>query len=147
MALGIIGHALRREHHGDIDIAGEMCQPLGVTRVGKPCEVKGVLVSRGCDDGVYFSVERELDGRLDGMAGDAAGADDAVPILVGVSTPETPHTNRYSTLRWYIGDLVFGPYDGDVGIERLDQRAGGNLGADAAGITQRHRQPRLAVRS
>jgi hypothetical protein len=119
MALRIVGDALRGEHHGDIDIAREVCEPLGVARVGKACEMKGVLVSRGCDDSVDFSAEREPDRGLDRVAGDAACADDAVTILVGVSTPQTPHTNSYSMLRWYIGDLVFGTHDGDVGIERL----------------------------
>ena len=119
MALGIAGDALRGEHHGDIYTAGEVCQPLGVTRVGKACEVKGVLVSRGCDDGVYFSAERESNRGLDRVAGNAACADNAVTILVRVSTSPTPHTNRYSALRRYSGDLVFGTNEGDVGIERL----------------------------
>jgi hypothetical protein len=87
VAVRIVRHALRGEHHGDIDIAGEVRQPLGMTRVGKACEVKGVLVSWGGDDGVYFSAEREPDCGLHGVAGDAARADDAVTILIGVSTP------------------------------------------------------------
>jgi hypothetical protein len=147
MAVGIVGNALRGEHHGHVDIAREVCEPLGVTGVGKTCEVKGVLVSGSCDDGVYFSAERESDRGLDGVAGDTAGADDPVTILVGVSTPQTPHTNRYSTLGGYAGNLVLGTDDGDVRIERLGQRTTRDLGTDAAGVTQRHRQPRPAVRS
>jgi hypothetical protein len=142
MTLGIVGDALRRKHHRHVDIADEVCQPLGVTGVGKTCEVKGVLVSGGCDDGVDFSAERESDGEFDGVAGDAACADDAFTILAGVSTAEAPDTYRYSTLSWYIGDLVFGTHDRDVGIERLGQRATRDLGTDAAGVTQRHRDPR-----
>jgi hypothetical protein len=147
MTLGIVGNALRGEHHGHVDIACEVCEPLGVTGVGKTREVKSVLVSGGCDDRVYFSAERESDRGLDGVAGDAAGPDDAVTILVGVSTAQTPHTNRYSTLGGYAGNLVLGTDDGDVGIERLGQRTTRDLGTDAAGVTQRHGQPRPAVRS
>jgi hypothetical protein len=142
MALGIVGHPFRGEHHGHIDIAGEVCQPLGMARVGETCEVKGVLVSGGCDDSVDFSAEREFDGGFNRVAGYAARADDAVTVLAGVSTAETPHTYRYSTLGWYIGDLVFSTHDRDVGIQRLGQRATRNLGTDAAGVTQRHRDPR-----
>src|SRR5918994_7071334 len=106
MTLGVVGNALRGEHHGHVDIAREMCEPLGVTGVWKTCEVKGVLVSGSCDDGVYFSAECESDRRLDGVAGDTAGADDAVTILVGISTAQTPHNNRYSMLGGYAGNLV-----------------------------------------
>jgi hypothetical protein len=134
MAVRIAGDGLGGEHHGHIDIAGEVRQPLGVARVGKPCEVKGVLVSGGRDDGVDFSAERESDGGFDGVAGDAACADDAVTILAGVSTAQAPHTYRYSTLGWYIGDLVFGTHDRNVGVERLDQRTTGDLGTDAARV-------------
>jgi len=45
MAASIVCHALSREHHGDIYIAGEVCQPLGMTGVREACEVKRVLVT------------------------------------------------------------------------------------------------------
>jgi hypothetical protein len=147
MAFEIVCDALGGQHHGDVYIAGQVGQPLGVSGVGKTGEVKGVLVSGGRDDGVYFSAERESDGGLDSVAGDAARADDTVTIPVGISASQCPHTHGYSALRWNVGYLVFGTDEGDVGIEGLDQRTAGNLGADAAGITQRHRQPRPAVRS
>ena len=124
-----------------------MGQPLGVTRVGKAREVKGVLVSGGCDDGVDFPAERESDSGLDGVACDAAGTDDAVTVLIRVSTAHAPDTDRYPALRRNVGDLIFGTHQGDVCFQRFDQRPGGNLGANAARITQRYSQPRPAVRS
>jgi hypothetical protein len=36
-------------------------------------------------------------------------------------------------------NLVFRPYDRDLGIERLAQGAGRNFGSDAAGISERYR--------
>jgi hypothetical protein len=147
MTVGIVGHALRREHHGDIYIAGEVRQPLGVTRVGKAGKVKGVLVSGGRDDGVDFSAEREPDRGLDGVAGYAAGADDAVTILVGVSTSHPPDTNRHATPGWNVCDLIFGTDEGDLGFERRAQGACRDFGADTAWISQRHGDARRCARS
>jgi hypothetical protein len=147
MADRIVGHALSCEHHGDIDVAGEVCQPLGMTGIREACEVEGVLVSGGRDDGVYFSTERESDRGLDGVAGDSARTNDAVTTFVGISTAQAPYPDRDSALRWYAGNLVFGTYEGDLGVERLNQRAGGNLGPDPARITQRYRESRRPVRS
>src|SRR5688572_26693032 len=90
MAPRILGHAFRGEHHGDVYIAGQMRQPFGVARVGKACEVEGVLVSWGCYDCVYFSTDRESDGGLNGVAGDAARTDDAVTILARVTATQSP---------------------------------------------------------
>jgi hypothetical protein len=106
-----------------------------------------VLVSGSCNDGVYFTAQREPDGRLDGVAGDTACTDDAVAVPGRVSTAHAPDTNRYPTLRRNVGDLIFRTHQGDVGFQGFDQRARGNLGADATGITQRYGQPRPAVRS
>jgi hypothetical protein len=118
-----------------------------VPRVGKAGEVKGVLVSGSCDDGVYFTAQGEPDGRFDGMAGDTACTNDAIAVSGGVSTAHAPDTNRYPTLRRNVGDLIFRTHQGDVGFQGFDQRARGNLGADAAGITQGYGQARPAVRS
>jgi hypothetical protein len=135
----IVWDALRGEHHGYVYIAGEVCQPFSMTGVGKTGEVEGVLVSGRCNDGIDFTVQRESDGGLDGVAGDAARPDDAVTILVRISAAEAPHANRDSALCRYVGDLVFGAHKGDVGFQRLDQRARGNLRTDTSRIAESHR--------
>src|SRR5919107_366712 len=139
MAIGIVCDALRGEHHGHIYIAGEVSEPLSVTGVGKAREVKGVLMRRSRDDGVDFSSERQPDGGLHGVAGDAAGANDAIAILVQISTAEAPHSDGDSVLCRYAGDLVFGTYEGDVGIEGVSQRVVCDLRTDTARIAKRHR--------
>jgi hypothetical protein len=96
--------------------------------------VEGVLVSRGGDDGVHFSAERESDCGLDRVAGDPACADDALTILVGVSTSETPDSNCYASLGRYVRNLFFGTDEGDVGFERLGQRLARDLRTDTTWI-------------
>jgi hypothetical protein len=136
---------LGSEHHRDVDIAGKVSQPFGMAWVGKTCEVKCVLVGRGCNDTVDLAAEGEPYRRLDRVARDPAGADDAITILVRIATAEPPASNRDSTLRRYPRDLVLRAHDGNLGPERFSQSASRNLGPDAPGISQRYRQPRPSV--
>jgi hypothetical protein len=103
--------------------------------------VKGVLMSWGGDDGVYFSGEGEPDRGLDGVAGDASGTDHAVTISVGVSAAETPHSNCKSAMNRYLGDLIFGADQRNVGVDRSAQRASSDLRTDTPGIAQSHGYP------
>ena len=144
IAIRIVCNGLRGEHHGDIYIAGEVREPFGVTRVGEAREVKGVLVRGGCDDGVDFPAERESDGGLDGVACDAAGTDDAVTILVRVSTAQAPYADRYPALCRYVGNLVFSTHEGDVSFDWLPQYLCSDFGTNAARVPERHRKPGTA---
>ena len=47
--------SLRGEHHRDIDVAREVGQPLGVSRIGKAGEMERVLVGGRGDDRVHFA--------------------------------------------------------------------------------------------
>jgi hypothetical protein len=55
-----------------------------------------------------------------------------------ITAAESPGANRDSVLCRYLGDLVFGPNDDDLGGDGLGQRAGGDLGTYASGIPQGH---------
>jgi hypothetical protein len=62
MAAGLPGRGLGGQHHGYVNIAREVGQPLGMTWIGKACEMKRVLVGWGSDNGVDFAVKRQLYG-------------------------------------------------------------------------------------
>jgi len=136
-ALGIVGRLLRSEHHGDIDVAGEVGQPLGVTGIREACEMESVLVGGRRDDGVDLAAEGELYRGLNGVAGDAAGANQPFAVRFRVTTAQPPCTDGDAPLSRYFCDLVFRADNRDLGFERLDQGAGDDLGSDASGVTQR----------
>jgi hypothetical protein len=138
----IVCDALGGEHHGDVYIADKVGEPFSMTGVGKAGEVEGVLVSGPCNDGIDFTTQRESDRSLDGVAGDAAGPDDTVTILVRVSAAEAPGTDRYSALCWNAGDLVFGTHDGDLCVDSMSECAACNLRTDPTGVAQCHGYPR-----
>jgi hypothetical protein len=133
----MVPRRLRREHHGHVDAAGELGQPFSVTWVGKTCEVKGMLVSRGGHDGVHFAVQSQLRGGFDGVSRDAAGPDDPVAIGSGVAAAQTPGADRDLSLRVDRSDLVFRSNDGDLGCQRLSQCTSRDLRTDAAWVAER----------
>ncbi len=124
-----------------------MSQPLRMAWIGKACEMKRVLVGRAGDDGIDFATQCQPHRRFDRVAGDPSGADETVVVPVRVAGAEPPRSDGYFPPRGYCGDLIFRTHQGDLGFERLNQRAGGDLRPDAARIAQRYRQPRPSVRT
>ena len=100
-----------------------------------------MLVGRGGDDGVDFAGQRQLRRGFDRVSRDPAGPDDPVAIGIGVAAAQTPGAHRDLPLRVDRSDLVFRSNDGDLGCQRLSQCASGDLGADAARVADRDRQP------
>lgn len=101
-----------------------------------------MLVGRRCYDGIDVAVEGQLDRGLDRVSGDSAGADDPFTVPVRVSAPRSPGPDRDSPLGRYRRYLIFRAHDGDLGVDRVRQRARYNLGADPARIAQRNGEPR-----
>jgi hypothetical protein len=131
---------LRRKHHGHIDVTGQVSQPLGVTRIWKTGKMEGVFV-RGCgNDGVDFAAEGELYRRFDGVARDAARADQPLAVPVRVAAAQLPGPDGDSPLSWYPGDLIFRADYRDLCLEWLSQCAGRDLWSDASGVAQRYSQ-------
>jgi hypothetical protein len=126
----------RREHHRDVHPTGELRQPFGVTGKGKAGEMQRVLLSRGGDDRVHFPGERELDGGLDRVSRQASRPDGAGPIVRLLAAPLPPHADRDPVRGRHRRDLILRADQGYVGLERLLQRAGGDLRSDAAGISE-----------
>ena len=69
------------EHHRDIHAAGELRQPFGVSGIGKAGQMEGVLLGGRGDDRVHFAAERQLDRRLDRVAGEPPRPDGAGPVV------------------------------------------------------------------
>jgi hypothetical protein len=139
MFRGIIRVLLGGKHHRHVHIAGEMSQPLGMARVGKSCEMQCVLVGRGGHDGIDVAALRQLDRGFDRVPGDAAGPDGPVSVGGSIAAAQTPGADRDPLLCLHRGDLVFRPYDRDVGLERLDQGGSSNLRTDAARVSEGYR--------
>ena len=78
------------QHHRHVHVAGEMGKPFCVSWIRKAREMERVLVGGTCHDGIDFAVECELDRVLDGVAGDAARADDTMPIVSPFAAAELP---------------------------------------------------------
>ena len=113
-----------------------------MTRVGESREMKGVLVGGSGDNRIDFAAEGQPGRGLDGVAGYAAGADDPVSVAGGVAAAQPPAADRNAALRRYGADLVLRAHHRNLGIDRLSQRAGGDLGSNATWIAECHRQPR-----
>jgi hypothetical protein len=132
--------AIRRKHHGHRHVAREMGQPFGMTGPGKSGQVQRMLVGRRRDDAVHLACHGHARGRLDGVAGDAAGPD-CTGVIGAFANAKTPGPDAYPPSRGQGRDLVFRTDQHQLGIERLGERAPGDLGADAPRITERHGQP------
>jgi hypothetical protein len=135
------------QHHRDIHIASEMCQPLGVPGIGEAGEVESVLVSRRGDDCVSLPLERELCRSLDGVPRQATGPYRPASIATLLAGPQTPGANREPPSDGDVGKLVFSPDQGEIRVQRFDQRAGDDLRSDAARIAQRDRESRSRATS
>jgi hypothetical protein len=97
-----------------------MSQPFGMTGVPKTCEMEGVLVGWGSDDGIDFTVLRQLNRGFDGMSGDAAGTNGSVSVGGSIAAAQAPGADGDPLLRFQPGNLVFRPDDRNLGFERLD---------------------------
>jgi hypothetical protein len=142
MARRIAWCRIRGKHHGDVDISREMGQPFSVTRIGKAGEVEGMLVGGCGNDGVHFALKRQFDGGLDRVSGNAAGADHAIAVGVAVAQTKSPGSYRDTMLSGNRLDLVFGTDNGDLCIDGLNQRSGGDLRPDPARIAEGYSEPR-----
>jgi hypothetical protein len=138
----ISGERLSGQHHGHIDPTGKLRQPLGVTGVGKSCEMQRVLVGRSGDDRIDLTAECQAGHYFDGVPGYAARTNDPVSVVVALAAAEVPSAHRDSALGWDGTDLIFGPDDEDLRIDRLGQGGGGDFGADPARITQGNSESR-----
>lgn len=108
---------VRREHHGDVHIPREMGQPFGVTWIREAGEMESMLVCGSGNDGVYFALKRQLDSGLDGVPGNAAGADHTIAVGVPVAQTESPRSYRKTMLGGNGVDLVFGSDDRDLCVD------------------------------
>ena len=128
---------LRGEHHRDVHVAGEVREPFGVSGIGKAGEMEGVLLRRRGDDRVHLARERELDRGLDRVAGEPARPDRAARSS-GRSPLPCPQVPTGTAARGRDRrDLVLRADQRHLGVERLLQRAGGDLRPDAARIAER----------
>jgi hypothetical protein len=142
MPASVSGRRLGSKHHGHIHLAGQLRQPFGMTWVGESREMQGVLVGGSGDNRVDFAAEGQPGRGLDGVARYATCADDALSVAIAFAAAEPPAADRNAALRRYGLDLVFRAHHRNLCIDRLSQRAGGDLGADPARITQGDREPR-----
>jgi hypothetical protein len=138
---------LGREHHRHVDVARQMRQPLGVSRIRKPGEVERVLVSWSGDDRVNLALHRKLDRGLDRVTRQATGSYGTSPILTPLTRPLAPAADRQTLPDGELGELVFRPHQSEVRIQRLGQCAGDDLRTDASRIAQRDRQSRTRATS
>ena len=134
------GIGLGRQHHRDVDVPGQMGKPLGMSWVRKAGEVEGMLLGWGGDDRVGFAGKGELGRGLDGVAGNPACPNGALPVGRRIAGAETPAADRDLPLGPERRDLVVGSYQRDIGVQWLFERPGGNLGTDPTRISQRDRQ-------
>ena len=104
--------------------------------------MQGVLVGGSGDNRIDFAAEGQPGRGLDGVAGDAAGADDPVSVAGGVAAAQPPAADRNAALRRHDVDLVLGPNDGDLRIDGLRQSKSRDLRPDAAWVSERYREPR-----
>jgi hypothetical protein len=79
--------------------------------------MKGVLVGRSGDDRIDFAAEGQPGRGLDGVAGDAAGADDPVSVAGGVAAAQLPAADCNAALRRQICDLILGTDQRDVCVD------------------------------
>jgi hypothetical protein len=98
--------------------------------------MEGVLLRGGGDDGIHFAVEREPDGGLHGVPGEAAGPDGASPVAGGLTAPHPPDTERHPARRRQCADLVLRADQGHLRRERVLEGPRGDLRADAARIAE-----------
>jgi hypothetical protein len=117
--LGISLSGLRGQHHGNVNVAGKVRQPLGMTWVGKTGEMEGVLVSGTGDDGVDLAPQREFHRRLNRMSSNPAGTDDAVAVRVAIAAAQCPRSDGDSAGARHRGDLILGTDDDNFGLERF----------------------------
>ena len=131
---------LRRQHHRDVHVPGEVRQPLGVPGVRKARQVERMLVRRRGDDGVDFPLERQLHRRLDRVPGQPAGANGACPILGTLAASQAPGADGHPPVGGHRRNLVFRAHHGNLCVQRLGQGARRDLGADPTRIPERDRQ-------
>ena len=101
--------------------AGEVGQPLGVTGKGKAREMQRMLVGGSGDDGVHFAGERELAAASTAWPAMRPARMRAVSSRVAAAL--APGAHRHLPVSRYAGDLVLGADEGDLGVERVGQRA------------------------
>ena len=77
-----LARRLGGQHHGHVDITGQMSQPLGVSGIGESGEMQRVLVRGSSHHRVYLALERQAHRLLHRMAGNAPGADGAASVAV-----------------------------------------------------------------
>jgi hypothetical protein len=142
MPASVSGQWLGSKHHGHIDLAGQLRQPLGMTWIGESREMQGVFVGGSGDNRIDFAAEGQPGRSLDRVARYAACADDPLSVAIAFATAEPPAADRNAALRRHRVDLVLRAHHRNLCIDRLSQRAGGDLGADPARITQGDREPR-----
>jgi hypothetical protein len=137
-----IARPFGRQHHGHIDVAGEMSQPLGMAGIRKACQVKGVFMGGGGNDGVHFAGQGHSSGGLDCSSRDPSGPHGAAAVGIRITGAEPPGADADVTRGGERGDLIFGPHHHDVSGDGLSQGTGGDLGAYPPRIAQRNRDAR-----
>lgn len=123
-----------------------MSQPLGVSGIGKSCEMQGMLVRGSSHYRVYLALERQAHCLFHGVAGDATGADGAASVAAVITTPQAPATDRNPMICWNPSDLILGSHQRQFSADRLVQCGRSDLGADAAGITEGDGNPGTLLR-
>ncbi len=132
---------LGRQHHGDIDVSGQVGQPLGVSGIGKSREVQRMLVGGSGDNAIHLTAERELGRGLHRVAGDTARPHGPAPVRA-IAASQTPGSHAKAAVGRNRANLIVGPDQRNFCRKGPSQGAGGDLGTDPARITQRHRDPR-----
>ena len=117
VAVGFGASNLSGQHHGHIDIAGQVSQPFRMPGVGESCEMERVLMGWSRDDGIDFASEGELNGGFNSVTGNAPGPEDAGAVLIPLATPEAPHSYSDLTTTGDRCNLIFGPNNRDLGID------------------------------
>lgn len=133
---GISTVCLRGEHHRHVDVTGQVSQPFGVARIGKPGEMQCVFVGGRGDNSVHLAIKRELNGRLYRVAGNAAGAYGSIAIGWDVSGTQTPGAYGDSAGGGQRTDLILGSNQNDLRLEGSGQCPAGYLRAYPPGISQ-----------
>jgi hypothetical protein len=127
---------LRGEHHGHVDITGQMSQPLGMSGIGESGEMQRMLVRGSSHYGVHLAVEREPHRLFHRMPRDATGATGAASVAAVITAPEAPASDCNPMICRKTGDLILGPHERQFSLDRLIQCGGGDLRPDATGIAE-----------
>ena len=114
---------LRREHHRDVHIAREVCEPFGVTRIGKARQMQRVLVGRCGDDRVDLALQSQLHRGLDGVPRDPSRPHGARAIAVPLAASLAPGAYREPMPGGNLGDLILRTDDRHLRLEPAPSNA------------------------